>query len=425
MTRRQNEQVKQTPQQVEPTSAAPSTGEKNLEGADVVLRVENLQKQYPIKKGFFAKAAQVVHALEGVSFELRRGETFAIVGESGCGKSTTGKCILRLTEPTSGKVYVGDQEFTSLRGKMLTQARQKLKLIFQDPYSSLNPRMTVADIIAEPIDIAGVCKTRQEREARIEEVMQAVNLDLSYKYRYPHEFSGGQRQRIGIARAIALLPEIIVCDEPVSALDVSVQAKVINLLKDLQAKLGLSYIFISHDLSVVKHISDTVMVMYLGHEMELASKMALFDKPLHPYTQALLDVIPRIAHERIADKRILQGDVPSPTNPPAGCVFSTRCGQCMAICKEKIPELVEVEPGHMCACHLYDKNLTEAQRKLSLHESLLAQRAHDAQLRSAAADEKTAYGEKTAYAALCSTKHVVPCRAQVTTACSTLQAQEA
>ncbi|WP_028264501.1 ABC transporter ATP-binding protein [Atopobium fossor] len=351
---------------------------KNFDSNDVVLKAEHLTKRYPIKKGFFGKASQTVHALEDVSFELHRGETFAIVGESGCGKSTTGKCILRLTEPTSGKVYVGDTDFTSLSGNELTEARQKLKLIFQDPYSSLNPRMTVADIIAEPLDIAGVCKTKEDRDRRIEEVMEAVNLDLSYKYRYPHEFSGGQRQRIGIARAIALVPEIVVCDEPVSALDVSVQAKVINLLEELQEKLGLSYIFISHDLSVVKHISDTVMVMYLGHEMELASKDELFEKPLHPYTQALLDVIPRIAHERIQDKQILQGDVPSPTNPPKGCVFNTRCTKCMKVCTEREPKLFEVESGHMCACHLYDKTLSEAERELSLNSVLVASMAENA-----------------------------------------------
>lgn len=332
---------------------------KNADMNDVVLKVEHLTKHYPIKKGLFGKAANYVHALEDASFELHRGETFAIVGESGCGKSTTGKCILRLTEPTSGEVILDGQDFTKLKGEDLTRARQKMKLIFQDPYSSLNPRMTVADIIAEPIDIAGTYKTREERDARVEEIMQAVGLDLAFKYRYPHEFSGGQRQRIGIARAIVLEPEIVVCDEPVSALDVSVQAKVINLLEELQNKLGLSYIFISHDLSVVKHISDTVMVMYLGHTMELASKDELFDEPLHPYTKALLGVIPRIRHERIRDKKILQGDVPSPTNPPAGCVFHTRCPHCMKACCEKAPQMQEVRPGHMCACHLFDEGLSD------------------------------------------------------------------
>lgn len=331
---------------------------------DVVLSVRHLTKHYPVKKGFFGKAKSYVHAVEDVSFDLHRGETFAIVGESGCGKSTTGKCILRLTEPTSGEVTLDGQDFLALSGDALAEARKKMKLIFQDPYSSLNPRMTVADIIAEPIDIAGTYKTRAERDARVEEVMQAVGLDLSYKYRYPHEFSGGQRQRIGIARAIVLEPELVVCDEPVSALDVSVQAKVINLLEQLQAKMGLSYVFISHDLSVVKHISDTVMVMYLGHEMELASSDDLFDHPMHPYTQALLDVIPRIRHERIQDKRVLQGDVPSPTNPPAGCVFHTRCSRCMKVCQQRAPELREVRPGHLCACHLYNEALTAAEREL-------------------------------------------------------------
>ncbi|ADK68426.1 oligopeptide/dipeptide ABC transporter, ATPase subunit [Olsenella uli DSM 7084] len=337
---------------------------RNRDMNDVVLKAEHLTKRYPIKKGLFGKSRQFVHALEDVSFELHRGETFAIVGESGCGKSTTGKCVLRLTEPTEGTVTLDGEDFTALSGDALVRARQKMKLIFQDPYSSLNPRMTVADIIAEPIDIAGTYKTKAERDARVEEVMGAVGLDLSYKYRYPHEFSGGQRQRIGIARAIVLEPEVVVCDEPVSALDVSVQAKVINLLERLQDDLGLSYVFISHDLSVVKHISDTVMVMYLGHEMELAEKDALFERPLHPYTQALLDVIPRIRHERIQDKRILQGDVPSPTNPPEGCVFHTRCSRCMRVCTEVAPELREVEPGHLCACHLFDEALSEAEREL-------------------------------------------------------------
>ena len=335
---------------------------KDAQNNEVVLKVEHLTKHYPIKKGLFGKSGACVHALEDATFEVHRGETFAIVGESGCGKSTTGKCILRLTEPTSGEVWLDGEDFTKLKGDDLTRARQQMKLIFQDPYSSLNPRMTVAGIIAEPIDIAGIYKTREERDARVEEIMQAVGLDLAFKYRYPHEFSGGQRQRIGIARAIVLEPQIVVCDEPVSALDVSVQAKVINLLEELQEKLGLSYIFISHDLSVVKHISDTVMVMYLGHTMELASKEDLFAEPLHPYTKALLDVIPRIRHERIQDKKVLEGDVPSPTNPPAGCVFHTRCTHCMKVCCEREPEMREVKPGHKCACHLFDEGLTDEEK---------------------------------------------------------------
>lgn len=343
---------------------------KTADMNEVVLKVEHLTKRYPVKKGVFGRASAFVHAVEDVSFEVHRGETFAIVGESGCGKSTTGKCVLRLTEPTEGTVLLDGEDFTALKGDDLTRARQKMKLIFQDPYSSLNPRMTVSDIIAEPIDIAHTYKTREERDARVEQIMQAVGLDLAYKYRYPHEFSGGQRQRIGIARAIVLEPEIVVCDEPVSALDVSVQAKVVNLLEELQESLGLAYIFISHDLSVVKHISDTVLVMYLGHAMELASKKELFDNPLHPYTSALLDVIPRIGTERIQDKKILEGDVPSPTNPPAGCVFHTRCPRCMKVCERRAPEMREVVPGHRCACHLYDENLTEEERQPVMAEAL-------------------------------------------------------
>jgi peptide/nickel transport system ATP-binding protein/oligopeptide transport system ATP-binding protein len=335
---------------------------KNMDANDVVLEVEHLTKHYPIKKGLFGKSDTCVHAVEDVSFEVHRGETFAIVGESGCGKSTTGKCILRLTEPTSGTVMLDGKDFTSLKGDDLVEARKKLKLIFQDPYSSLNPRMTVADIIAEPIDIAGTYKSRAERDARVDQIMGEVGLDLSYRTRYPHEFSGGQRQRIGIARAIVLEPQIVICDEPVSALDVSVQAKVINLLVDLQRSLGLSYVFISHDLSVVKHIADTVMVMYLGHMMERAPKAELFDNPSHPYTQALLDVIPRIRQERIRDKSILQGDVPSPTNPPSGCCFHTRCAACMRVCREIAPDPHEIAPGHLCACHLFDESLTDEQR---------------------------------------------------------------
>ena len=329
---------------------------KNKDMTDVVLEVRDLTKHYPIKKGLLGKAGACVHALEGVSFDVHRGETFAIVGESGCGKSTTGKCVLRLTEPTSGTVALDGEDFTSLKGQALTEARKKMKLIFQDPYSSLNPRMTVADIIAEPIDIAKTYKTRAERDARVEQILQAVGLDLAFKYRYPHEFSGGQRQRIGIARAIVLEPELVVCDEPVSALDVSVQAKVINLLEQLQDDLGLAYIFISHDLSVVKHIADTVMVMYLGHTMELASKQEIFDEPLHPYTKGLLSCIP-VADPKVARTREntgVSGDLPSPVHPPEGCRFHTRCPYAKPICSQQVPEMKEAAPGHCVACHLYD-----------------------------------------------------------------------
>ena len=253
------------------------------------------------------------------------------------------------------KVILDGQDFTSLKGKELQEARDKIKLIFQDPYASLNPRMTVKDIIAEPIDIAQCYKTKEERDARVVEVMKQVGLNLDYMYRYPHEFSGGQRQRIGIARAIALQPKLIICDEPVSALDVSIQAKIINLLNELQEKMGIAYIFISHDLSVVKHIADRVGVMYLGNMMEMADTESLYAKPLHPYTQALFSAIPRIGKKESKINKILGGDVQVQPTPPKGCRFCTRCPKVMDICKTERPDFKEVEPGHFCACHLYDK----------------------------------------------------------------------
>ena len=321
---------------------------------DILLKIEHLKKYYPVKSSSLKRSNGFVKAVDDISFDVKGGETFGIVGESGCGKSTMGKSVIRLIEPTDGKVILDGQDFTALKGKELKKARENIKLIFQDPYASLNPRMTVKDIIGEPIDIAKIYKTKKERDDRIIEVMKQVGLNLDYLYRYPHEFSGGQRQRIGIARAIALQPKLIICDEPVSALDVSIQAKIINLLKELQQKLGIAYIFISHDLSVVKHIADRVGVMYLGNMMEMADKKALYSNPLHPYTQALFSAIPKISCERIDDKEILGGDVPSPANPPKGCRFVTRCPKAMEICKSVRPELKEVELGHKCACHLYD-----------------------------------------------------------------------
>ena len=321
---------------------------------DILLKVEHLKKYYPVKSSSLKRSNGFVKAVDDISFDVKVGETFGIVGESGCGKSTMGKSVIRLIEPTDGKVILDGQDFTALKGKELKKARENIKLIFQDPYASINPRMTVKDIIGEPIDIAKIYKTKKELDDRIIEVMKQVGLNLDYLYRYPHEFSGGHRQRIGIARAIALQPKLIICDEPVSALDVSIQAKIINLLKELQQKLGIAYIFISHDLSVVKHIADRVGVMYLGNMMEMADKKALYSNPLHPYTQALFSAIPKISSERIDDKEILGGDVPSPANPPKGCRFVTRCPKAMEICKSVRPELKEVEPGHKCACHLYD-----------------------------------------------------------------------
>jgi len=320
-----------------------------------LLKVEHLKKYYPLKSGLMSKESGYVKAVDDISFSVLEGETFAIVGESGCGKSTMGKCVIRLIEPTAGKVYLDGEDFTALQGAQLQKAREKIKLIFQDPYASLNPRMTVKDIIAEPLDIAGVYKDKAQRDARVLEIMDQVGLDKEYLGRYPHEFSGGQRQRIGIARAIVLQPKLIICDEPVSALDVSIQAKIINLLKALQKKMNMAYIFISHDLSVVKHIADRVAVMYLGHVMELADTKEIYDHPYHPYTEALFSAIPRISEGKISDKVILKGDVPSPADPPQGCVFHTRCPKACERCKKEIPQLHEIEPNHFCACHLYDK----------------------------------------------------------------------
>ena len=319
---------------------------------EVLLKVEHLKKYFPIKSSFFSRKKGYVKAVDDISFEVHVGESFGIVGESGCGKSTMGRSVIRLIEPTEGTVILDGQDFRSLEGDDLKKAREKIKLIFQDPYASLNPRMTVKDIIAEPIDIAGIYKTKEERDQRIIDVMNQVGLNLDYMSRYPHEFSGGQRQRIGIARAIALQPKLIICDEPVSALDVSIQAKIINLLKQLQRDMGIAYIFISHDLSVVKHIADRVAVMYLGNVMEMADTKQLYGNPKHPYTNALFSAIPHISSERIDDKEILGGDVPSPANPPKGCRFSTRCPFATEQCKTERPELVEVEPGHLVACHL-------------------------------------------------------------------------
>ena len=303
-------------------------------------------------------------AVSDLSFIMRKGETLAVVGESGCGKSTTGKCVLRLTEPTSGTVELDGEDFTSLKGEDLKRARQKMKLIFQDPYSSLNPRMTVMDIIGEPIDIAGTYKTKAERDARIEEVMEEVGLNLEFKYRYPHEFSGGQRQRIGIARALAVNPKLVVLDEPVSALDVSVQAGVINLLEELRASLGLSYLMVAHDLAVIRHASDRVAVMYLGRIVEIGHVDQVFDNPIHPYTKALLSAIP-VPDPEVEAKRqriMLDGDLPTPVNAPVGCGFSSRCPIFKLLpedkqkrCLEEKPEVITLDgEDHGYACYYPD-----------------------------------------------------------------------
>ena len=317
---------------------------------EVILKVENLKKYFPIKGGFFSKTIGNVKAVDGVSLEVRKGETLGIVGESGCGKSTTGRAILQLLKPTGGKVYFKDQDLSKLSKKEMRALRPKMQLIFQDPYSSLNPRMTVGQIIGEAL-IDHKMATKENLRAKVLEVMDLCGLAEYQIDRFPHEFSGGQRQRIGIARALALDPEFIVADEPVSALDVSIQAQIINLLVKLQKEKGFSYMFISHDLSVVEHLCQRVGVMYLGSMVELADKDELFDNPLHPYTKALLTAIPIPDPTIKRDRIILTGDIPSPANPPKGCKFHTRCPYATDKCKEEAPEYREIKEGHFVACH--------------------------------------------------------------------------
>ena len=325
-----------------------------LRNDDVLLDVQHLTKLFAAETNFFGKATSYVHAVDDVSFQIKRGEAFGLVGESGCGKTTVGKMLVNLLRPTSGKIIFDGKDLTAMKDSERKSYCKDIQLIFQDPYASLNPRMRIADIIAEPIDIAGIYKTREERDARVEEIMQAVGLDLAFKYRYPHEFSGGQRQRVGIARALAVNPKLIVCDEPVSALDVSIQAQVLNLLDDLKEEFGLTYLFIAHGLNVVKHVSDRVGVMYLGRIMEIAPKRSLYADPLSPYTQALLSAIPRRDPSEPKTRIHLQGDVPSPANPPSGCPFHNRCPQCMGICKETMPQAKDMGGGHLVSCHLFD-----------------------------------------------------------------------
>jgi peptide/nickel transport system ATP-binding protein len=320
-----------------------------------LLRAERLVKHFRVGGGFFGRGTQVVHAVDDVSFDLAAGETLALVGESGCGKSTTGRLVLRLLEPTAGRVWFEGRDLLALDERALRAARRSLQIIFQDPYASLNPRMTVEQMLEEPLMLHGVDASR--RRERVAEVMGLVGLAPHHAQRYPHEFSGGQRQRIGIARAIVVEPRVVVCDEPVSALDVSIQAQVVNLLRDLQRRLALSYLFIAHDLAVVKHIADRVAVMYLGRIVEIAHKRVLFARPRHPYTQALLSAIP-VPEPRLARSRIvLQGDVPSPIDPPSGCRFRTRCPHARELCAREVPALeADPEPRaseHSVACHFW------------------------------------------------------------------------
>ena len=318
-----------------------------------LLQVRDLVKNFPVRGGFLGGSGEMVHAVDGISFEIGAGETLGLVGESGCGKSTTGRCVLRLIEPSSGEVWLEGKNVTGLDGKALGALRRDMQIIFQDPYASLNPRMTIGAIIGEALTIHKLAATRAEFEDRIVELLRHVGLNPDHMRRYPHEFSGGQRQRIGIARALAVSPKLIVCDEPVSALDVSVQAQVINLLADLQDKFHLSYLFIAHDLAVVQYISSRVAVMYLGRIVELAPSEALYENPRHPYTEALLSAVPT-PDPTIKKQRLrLEGDIPSPINPPSGCHFHTRCPiRELPLCSTEKPELKQTADGHWVACHL-------------------------------------------------------------------------
>lgn len=319
--------------------------------SETILQVKNLKKYYMVgRKGLFGEK-EYVKSVDGVSFELHRGETLAIVGESGCGKSTTVKSLIRVTEPTSGEVILKGQDFLKLKGEELKKARRNIKMIFQDPYSSLNPRMTVRDIIGEPADIEHCYKTEEEREKLILDTMEMVGLNKDFADRYPHEFSGGQRQRIGIARALSLNPAFIVADEPVSALDVSIQAQIINLLAQLQRELELTVLFISHDLRVVRHITHRVMVMYLGSNVEVGPTEAIFQHPAHPYTQVLTKAAPKLDPLNRQRDYAIEGEPPSPIHTPTGCKFHPRCPYCTDKCRSEVPELKEIAPGHLCACH--------------------------------------------------------------------------
>jgi oligopeptide transport system ATP-binding protein len=330
-----------------------------VEQQEALVQVRHLKKYFPIMRGaVIQRHVGDVKAVDGVSFDIYKGETLGLVGETGSGKTTIGRTVLRLYEPTAGDIVFDDVDLMSLRGADLRDIRRRMQMIFQDPYASLNPRMTVGSIVSEPLEVHGVGNGRERRE-RVQELLKLVGLNPYFVNRYPHEFSGGQRQRIGIARALALNPDLIICDEPISSLDVSIQAQVVNLLEDLQSQMGLTYLFIAHDLSMVRHISDRMAVMYLGKIMELTDRDEIYLNPLHPYTQALMSAVP-VPDPLVEEKRqriILEGDIPSPSDPPVGCNFSTRCPRAIDVCSEVDPAFIEVRPGHYCACHLVEEKM--------------------------------------------------------------------
>lgn len=323
---------------------------------ECILEVKDLKKHYVKKVGFFGNKDQIVKAVDNVSFKIKKGETLGLVGESGCGKTTTGRTIVRLYDPTDGNIIFKGQDISKMSKSEIKPIRKSMQMIFQDPYASLNPRMTVSDIIMAPMIIHKLY-TEKERKEKVKELLHMVGLNFEHGNRYPHEFSGGQRQRIGIARALAVEPEFIICDEPISALDVSIQAQIVNTLEDLQKNLNLTYLFIAHDLSMVKHISNNVAVMYLGNMVEIAESNELYAHPLHPYTQALLSAIPIPDPEKAGKRKriMLEGDIPSPLNPPSGCKFHTRCKYATKECSEIVPKLMDCGGGHMVACHLINK----------------------------------------------------------------------